>query len=297
MVLGPPPTRWAGTAHDHLGTPHVTQHPKGIIMEEHPTTERALGDVVLRVEGLTKSFGGVDALTEFDLTVRAGEVIALVGDNGAGKSTFIKCLAGVHAPTSGHASLGEQDITSMTGPAEARYFGIETVHQDTGLVNVLPLGDNFFLGRELFHTNPLLRALGVLDREKMYRIALESITSIGAKLTGSPRKQVGMFSGGQRASILIGRASHFGSKLLLLDEPTAALGVEQSAAVLEIVSKAARKGLPIIMISHNMEEVFAVADRVVVLRLGRLAADLRIGETTQDEVVGYLTGAIRAVAA
>lgn len=297
MAHGPPPTRWAGRTHDDMFAPHVTQRPEGTTMDEHPTTEHALGDVVLRVEGLTKSFGGVDALSDFDLTVRAGEVIALVGDNGAGKSTFIKCIAGVHAPTGGHASLGDQDITRMSGPAEARAFGIETVHQDTGLVNVLPLGDNFFLGRELFHTNPLLRALGVMNRKEMYRIALASITSIGAKLTGSPRKQVGMFSGGQRASILIGRASHFGSKLLLLDEPTAALGVEQSAAVLEIVSNTARKGLPIIMISHNMEQVFAVADRVVVLRLGRLAADLRISETTQDEVVGYITGAIRTAAA
>jgi ABC-type sugar transport system ATPase subunit len=266
-------------------------------MNDHRTTEHAPGDVVLRVEGLTKNFGGVDALTDFDLTVRAGEVIALVGDNGAGKSTLIKCISGVHAPTAGQALLLGQDITKLSGPAEARDFGIETVHQDTGLVNVLPLGDNFFLGREMFHKNTLLRLIGVVDRKEMYRIALESITDIGAKLTGSPRKPVGMFSGGQRASILIGRASHFGSKLLLLDEPTAALGVEQSAAVLQIVTNTARKGLPIIMISHNMEEVFAVADRVVVLRLGRLAADLRISETTQDEVVGYITGAIRAVAA
>jgi D-xylose transport system ATP-binding protein len=270
---------------------------EGTAMDDSRTTERTLGDVVLRVEGLTKSFGGVDALSDFDLTIRAGEVVALVGDNGAGKSTFIKCIAGVHTPTSGHASLLDRDITRMSGPAEARDIGIETVHQDTGLVNVLPLGDNFFLGRELFHKNRLLRLLGVLDRKEMYRVALASISEIGAKLTGSPRKQVGMFSGGQRASILIGRASHFGSKLLLLDEPTAALGVEQSAAVLDIVRNTARKGLPIIMISHNMEEVFAVADRVVVLRLGRLAADLRISETTQDEVVGYITGTRRAAAA
>jgi ABC-type sugar transport system ATPase subunit len=266
-------------------------------MVDTDTNNPSRGDVVLRVEGLTKSFGGVDALTDFDLTVRAGEVVALVGDNGAGKSTFIKCIAGVHAPTSGQAFLLDRDITRMSGPAEARNIGIETVHQDTGLVDVLPLGDNFFLGRELFHRNPLLRALGVLDRKEMYRIAHASITEIGAKLTGSPRKQVGMFSGGQRASILIGRASHFGSKILLLDEPTAALGVEQSAAVLEIVRNTAKKNMPIIMISHNMEEVFAVADRIVVLRLGRLAADLRAEEATHDEVVGYITGAIRGVAA
>jgi ABC-type sugar transport system ATPase subunit len=261
-----------------------------------PNLVHAPGTVVLRVEGLTKTFGGVDALSDFDLTIRAGEVVALVGDNGAGKSTFIKCIAGVHSPSSGKMSLLDEDITSMSGPAAARDLGIETVHQDTGLVDVLPLGDNFFLGRELFHTNPLLRALGVLDRKRMYRIARESVTSIGAKLTGSPRKQTGMFSGGQRASILIGRASHFGSKLLLLDEPTAALGVEQSAAVLDIVRNTAKKNLPIIIISHNMQEVFAVADRIVVLRLGRLAADLRTSETTKDEVVGYLTGAISSSA-
>lgn len=248
------------------------------------------GEPVLKVRGLGKSFGGVVALESLDLDLHRGEVLALVGDNGAGKSTFIKMISGLYEPTEGEIILeGEHVETSTT--AQAREHGIETVYQDTGLVDVMDLGGNFFLGRELFHPNPILRAMGHLDRRKMHAIAHDSITSIGAKFTGSRRKPVGLLSGGQRASILIGRAAHFGSKLLLLDEPTAALGVEQTAAVGRIVRKAASEGLPIIIISHNLEEVFDVADRIVVLRLGRKAADLKASETTREEVVAYITGA------
>lgn len=251
---------------------------------DHPAPR----DVVLEARGISKQFGGVHALSDFDLTMRAGEVVGLVGDNGAGKSTFVKVVSGVHRPTGGVVRLHREEVQNDT-PAAARQAGIETVFQDTGLVDQMPLGDNFFMGRELLHSNPLLRAFGQVDRKQMQRIALEHVTEIGAKLTGSPRKPVGQLSGGQRASILIGRVAYFGSKLLLLDEPTAALGVEQSAAVLEIIRRAAAKGLPIIVISHNLDEVFAVSDRIVVLRLGRKVADLTTATTTKEEVVSFIT--------
>ena len=256
-------------------------------------TNDSKGEVALQVRGLAKYFGGVRALSDLDLDLHRGEVIALVGDNGAGKSTFIKMISGLYEPSEGEILLDGEPVQAAT-TAEARAAGIETVYQDTGLVDVMDLGGHFFLGRELLHPTPILRAMGHLDRKKMHDIAHEAITQIGAKFTGSRRKPVGLLSGGQRASILIGRAAHFGSRLLLLDEPTAALGVEQTAAVGRIVRSAAQEGLPIIIISHNLEEVFEVADRIVVFRLGRKVAELQASETTREQVVGYITGAVPA---
>lgn len=245
---------------------------------------------VLEVRGISKHFGGVKALDSLDLDVRPGEIVSLVGDNGAGKSTFVKLVSGLHRPTAGEMRIQDR-VVHIGSPSEARNLGIETVYQDTGLVDVMDLGDNFFLGRELFHPNPVLRALGHLDRRRMHRIAKESVTEIGAKFTGTRKKPVGQLSGGQRASILTGRAAYFGGTLLLLDEPTAALGVEQSKAVLDISRRVADKGLAIIMVTHNMEEVFAVSDRIIVLRLGRKAAELSPSESSANDVVAYITGA------
>lgn len=248
---------------------------------------------VFEVRNLNKSFGGVDALKNANLKIHAGEVVALVGDNGAGKSTMVKMISGLYTPSSGSMLLDGEEI-NIPSPAHARELGIETVFQDTGLVDVLNLGENFFLGKELFHRNPILRAIGHLDRKEMHNQAKNAVEALGAKFTGTSRKPVGQLSGGQRASILIGRASHFGGKLLLLDEPTAALGVKQTAAVVQLVLAAAGKGLPILIISHDLQEVFAVADRIVVLRLGEKVADLQKIETTKEEVIGYITGASMA---
>lgn len=248
---------------------------------------------VFEGKNLSKNFGGVDALIDVDLKIHAGEVVALVGDNGAGKSTLVKIISGLYTPTSGSMLLDGEDI-KIPSPAHARELGIETVFQDAGLVDVLNLGENFFLGKELFHRNPFLRAVGHLDRAKMHDQAKIAVEALGAKFTGTSRKPVGQLSGGQRASILIGRAVHFGGKLLLLDEPTAALGVKQTAAVVQMVLAAASKGLPILVISHDLQEVFGVADRIVVLRLGKIVADLQKIKTTKEEVVGYITGALVA---
>jgi len=250
---------------------------------------------VFEVRGLSKNFGGIEALKDVDLQIHPGEVVALVGDNGAGKSTLVKMVSGLYTPSSGRILLDGEEVT-IQSPTRARALGIETVYQDTGLVDVLDVGSNFFLGQELFHRNPVLRAIGHLDRKEMHRRAVASVEALGAKFTGSSRKPVGQLSGGQRASILIGRASHFGGKLLLMDEPTAALGVKQSAAVVQLVLGAARTGLPILIISHDLQEVFAVADRIVVLRLGRKIADLRKTETSKEEVVSYITGSALSTA-
>lgn len=254
------------------------------------TSDSSSKNPVFEIRKLSKNFGGVDALKDADLKIHAGEVVALVGDNGAGKSTLVKMVSGLYTPSSGSILLDGEEV-DIPSPAHARELGIETVHQDTGLVDVLDLGENFFLGKELLHRNPILRAVGHLDRNEMHKQAKAAVESLGANFTGSSRKPVEQLSGGQRASILIGRASHFGGKLLLLDEPTAALGVKQSAAVVQLVLGAADKGLPILIISHNLQEVFAVADRIVVLRLGSKVADLKKTETTKEEVVGYITGA------
>lgn len=254
------------------------------------TSDNDSKNPVFEIRNLSKNFGGVDALKDVDLKIFAGEVVALVGDNGAGKSTLIKMISGLYTPSSGSMFLDGEEI-NIPSPGDARDLGIETVFQDTGLVDVLTLGENFFLGKELFHRNPILRAVGHLDHKEMHKQAKDAVESLGAKFTGSSRKPVEQLSGGQRASILIGRASHFGGKLLLLDEPTAALGVKQSAAVVQLVLGAAGKGLPILIISHNLQEVFAVADRIVVLRLGEMVADLQKTETTREEVISYITGA------
>lgn len=253
-------------------------------------TDSTRKNPVFEVKNLSKNFGGIDALMNVDLKIYAGEVVALVGDNGAGKSTLLKMISGLYTPSSGSMLLDGEEI-NIPSPTHARRLGIETVYQDTGLVDVLDLGGNFFLGKELFHRNPILRAIGHLDRKEMHKQAKVAVELLGAKFTGSSRKPVAQLSGGQRASILIGRASHFGGKLLLLDEPTAALGVKQSAAVVQMVLGAANSGLPMLIISHDLQEVFAVADRIVVLRLGVKIADLQKLETTKEEVVSYITGA------
>lgn len=246
--------------------------------------------LALEVQDLSKHFGGVEALEGLDLAVAHGEVVALVGDNGAGKSTFMKLVSGAHAPTRGTIRV-DGEVVQVESPAAGRTLGIETVYQDTGLVDVMDLASNFFLGRELLHPNPILRFFGQINRKEMHARAHDAITEVGVTYTGTPRKPVGLLSGGQRAAILTGRAAHFGSKLLLMDEPTAALGVEQSKHVLEIIKRVAANGLGTIIVSHNLDEVFAVADRIVVLRLGRKAVDLQTTETDGEEIVAYITGA------
>ncbi|GLS23663.1 ABC transporter ATP-binding protein [Labrys miyagiensis] len=237
-------------------------------------------DVVLSLRGISKHFGAVSALTDIDLDVHAGEVVALVGDNGAGKSTLVKILAGVHQPSSGSITFAGKPVT-MSDPSAALGLGIATVFQDLALCENLDVVANIFLGREL---NALR-----LDEVSMEIKAWKLLNELSARIP-SVREPVASLSGGQRQTVAIARSLLLEPKLILLDEPTAALGVAQTAEVLDLIERVRDRGLGVVMISHNMEDVRAVADRIVVLRLGRNNG-IFYPDASNQELVSAITGA------
>lgn len=238
------------------------------------------GETILSLKGISKNFGAVSALTDIDLDVKAGEVVALVGDNGAGKSTLVKVLAGVHAPSSGTIAFQGKPVT-MTGPSDALDLGIATVFQDLALCENLDVVANIFLGQEL---NPWH-----LDEVAMEVRAWTLLNELAARIP-DVRDVVASLSGGQRQTVAIARSLLLNPRIIMLDEPTAALGVAQTAEVLNLVERVRDRGLGVIMISHNMEDVRAVADRIVVLRLGRNNG-VFTPDTSNEELVGAITGA------
>ncbi|CAN7414453.1 ATP-binding cassette domain-containing protein [Mesorhizobium caraganae] len=238
------------------------------------------GELVLSLRGISKNFGAVSALTDIDLDVHAGEVVALVGDNGAGKSTLVKILAGVHQPTSGAINFRGKQVT-MPDPSAALTLGIATVFQDLALCENLDVVANIFLGKEL---NPLR-----LDEVAMEIRAWTLLNELSARIP-SVREAVASLSGGQRQTVAIARSLLLDPKVILLDEPTAALGVAQTAEVLNLIDRVRERGLGVLMISHNMEDVRAVADRIVVLRLGRNNGVFEPDASNQD-LVSAITGA------
>jgi D-xylose transport system ATP-binding protein len=242
---------------------------------------------LLSLTDITKRFGAIEALRGVSFNVGRGEVVALLGDNGAGKSTLIKIISGFLQPTSGALSFdgGEQHFAS---PAEAKAAGIETVYQDLSLCTNVDVVANFFMGRELTR-----RVLGipVLDEAGMEAATAKALASAGTRIP-SLRTNVEHLSGGQRQAIELNRFVHWGGKLVLLDEPFAALGVEQTRRGLEMVKRVAAQGIGILFITHNMAQAFDVADRIVVLRHGRVAGDMPPAATSPDEVVGLITGEI-----
>jgi D-xylose transport system ATP-binding protein len=243
--------------------------------------EQSDGDErVLSLRGISKNFGAVSALTDFDLDVHAGEVVALVGDNGAGKSTLVKVLAGVHQPSSGSVTFRGKPVT-LADPSAALRLGIATVFQDLALCENLDVVANIFLGREL---SPFR-----LDEVSMEVKAWTLLNELSARIP-SVRVPVASLSGGQRQTVAIARSLLLEPKLILLDEPTAALGVAQTAEVLDLIERVRNRGLGVIMISHNMEDVRAVADRIVVLRLGRNNGVFDANSSNQD-LVNAITGA------
>jgi D-xylose transport system ATP-binding protein len=237
-------------------------------------------ELVLSLRGISKNFGAVSALTEIDLDVHAGEVVALVGDNGAGKSTLVKILAGVHQPSSGSITFRGKLVT-LADPSTALGLGIATVFQDLALCENLDVVANIFLGREL---SPFR-----LDEVSMEVKAWTLLNELSARLP-SVREPVASLSGGQRQTVAIARSLLLEPKLILLDEPTAALGVAQTAEVLDLIERVRDRGLGVIMVSHNMEDVRAVADRIVVLRLGRNNGVFEPDASNQD-LVSAITGA------
>ena len=235
----------------------------------------------LELKNVNKSFGPVDVLRNVEFSVMAGEVTALVGDNGAGKSTLVKCISGTYTIDSG-SYLFEGKPVSVHAPRDSAALGIEIVYQDLALADNLDIVQNMFLGRER------LKGI-VLDENSMEKSASEVLASLSVRTVKSVRQRVSSLSGGQRQTVAIAKAVLWNSKVVILDEPTAALGVAQTAQVLDLVRRLADRGLSVVLISHNMAEVLQVADRIAVLYLGQMAAQVRRSDVNQQELVELIT--------
>ncbi len=244
---------------------------------------------ILEARDIVKTYGHVEALSGANFRAYAGQVTALVGDNGAGKSTLTKIISGVARPDSGEVLFGGTPA-DVASPAAAQDLGIETVYQDLALAPDLDGAGNIYLGREIFRGGVLGR-LGVLDRGAMRRGAVSSFGELGVAIR-DPAAPVGYLSGGQRQGVAVARAATWASKVIIMDEPTAALGVVQTANVLEVIRRVRDRGLAVVLISHNMPEVLQVADRIEVLRLGRRVASFTREDATLESLVGAMTGAL-----
>ncbi len=240
---------------------------------------------LLQLRNITKSFGSVQALTDVDFEVRAGEVMSLVGDNGAGKSTLIKCIAGIHGYDSGEILFDGKPV-SIHGPKDSAKLGIEVVYQDLALCDNLDVVQNMFLGREIHDV------LYRLKEPIMEQRTAETLRSLSVTTIRSVRQPVASLSGGQRQSVAVAKAVQWNSRLVILDEPTAALGVAQTRQVLDLVKRLAERGLGVVLISHNLQDIFEVATRITVLRLGRDVGVYEREKTTQQEVVQAITAGI-----
>lgn len=241
---------------------------------------------VLEARGMVKHYGHVEALRGADFTAFAGEVVALIGDNGAGKSTLVRLLAGVESADEGEIVLGGQLVT-LTSPVQAQQLGIEVVYQNLALATDLDTPANLFLGREIYRSGPLGR-LGFLDARAMRDEARSILAKFGVALQEIDAP-VSTLSGGQRQSVAVARAAAFASKLVFMDEPTAALGVQQTARVHDLIRRIRDHGMTVVLISHNMPEVLDVSDRIEVLRLGRRVATFATRDATLDDLVAAMT--------
>jgi D-xylose transport system ATP-binding protein len=247
------------------------------------------GEPSLRLTGISKAFGAVQALTNVDFEVWAGEVVGLVGDNGAGKSTLIKVIAGVNPGDSGHTYVEGKEV-HISSPADATRLGIETVYQDLALCDNLDAVANLYLGRE--DVAPSVPGLGgVLNETEMEQRTLDVLRQLDVKTIKSVRTPVATLSGGQRQSLAVAKTILRKPRVILLDEPTAALGVAQTRQVLNLIRRLRDQGLAVVVISHNLADIFEVVDRVIVLRLGRRVGTYEIGTTTPEQVVAAITGA------
>ena len=243
---------------------------------------------LLKAGNLTKRFGGLVAVDNVSIEVNIGEVVGLVGDNGAGKSTLIKMISGVYEPDDGQIFFNDQEVV-FSGPREARDLGIETIYQDLALAENLDVGSNIFLGREM-KRHYLGRLLHTLDRTKMREEAEGILSRLDIRIP-SLTQQIRNLSGGQRQAVAIARTIYWNAKMVIMDEPTAALGVPEQRKVLTLVRTLCDQGVPVIIISHNMQDVFAVADRIVILRRGKKVGELVAAQTTPDEIVSLMVGA------
>jgi len=241
---------------------------------------------VIRLEHVTKRFGGLTAVNDVSLEIFPGEIVALAGDNGAGKSTLIKMISGVYRPDEGHIFLEDKEIT-VASPMEARSLGIETINQDLALCENLDASVNIFLGRE-----PLKRMLGVfrqVDRPHMLSESQKVLDRLDIHIPNL-RRPIREMSGGQRQAVAIARAVYWNALLMIMDEPTAALGVPEQRKVHELVKTLKAQNVPVIIISHNLQDIFAVADRIIVMRRGNKVGDVRASEVTDDDLVSLMVG-------
>jgi fructose transport system ATP-binding protein len=256
--------------------------PEGVGMSTEP---------ILQARGLVKRYGRVIALDNADFDLYPGEILGVIGDNGAGKSTLIKALCGAVIPDAGEIKLAGNVVNFQT-PLEARQAGIETVYQDLALSPALSIADNMFLGREMRMSNARGRLFRTLDRRGMQRIARQKLSDLGLMTIQNINQPVETLSGGQRQGVAVARAAAFGSRVVIMDEPTAALGVKESRRVLELILDVRKRGLPIVLISHNMPHVFEVCDRIHIHRLGRRLTVIDPKKQSMSDAVAMMTGAM-----
>jgi len=245
---------------------------------------------ILKAQNLVKRYGRVTALDHCNFELMPGEIIAVIGDNGAGKSTLIKAISGAVVPDSGEVFLEGQRV-NFSSPLEARERGIETVYQTLAMSPALSIADNMFMGREIRKSGLMGQVFRQLDKKKMQRIARDKLSELGLMTIQNINQAVETLSGGQRQGVAVARAAAFGSKVIILDEPTAALGVKESRRVLELILDVKRRGVPIILISHNMPHVFEVADRIHVHRLGKRLCVIDPKKQSMADAVALMTGA------
>jgi fructose transport system ATP-binding protein len=245
--------------------------------------------IVMQAKGLVKCYGHVTALDGVDFELRAGEVLAVIGDNGAGKSSLIKCLSGATIPDAGEIFLDGQQI-HFKSPMDARRSGIETVYQDLAVAPAMTIAENLFLGRELCRPGWLANFLRLLDKKKMLEESISRMNDLKVGIR-SMTQAVETLSGGQRQCVAVARAAAFAQHVVIMDEPTAALGVKEGNMVLELIRRVRDKGLPVVLISHNMPHVFEVADRIHIARLGKRAAVVNPKHISMSDTVAVMTGA------
>ena len=247
---------------------------------------------VLSARGLTKRYGRVTAMENCDFELMPGEILAVIGDNGAGKSTLIKALSGALRPDHGEVKL-DGAVVSFNSPIHAREHGIETVYQTLAMSPALSIADNMFMGREILKSGLMGKVFRQLDKRRMREIAREKLSELGLMTIQNINQKVETLSGGQRQGVAVARAAAFGSNVVILDEPTAALGVKEGRRVLDLILEVKSRGIPIILISHNMPHVFEVADRIHVHRLGRRLCVIDSKDISMSDAVALMTGAMK----
>jgi len=265
--------------------------PEDFVMSAASPTEPAALVPALKARALKKRYGRVVALDNADFDLMPNEILAVIGDNGAGKSTLIKALTGAVSPDHGEIWLNGQPV-AFKSPIEARNLGIETVYQNLALSPALSIADNMFLGREKRREDFIGRMFRTLDKPYMQKVARQKLTELGLLTIQNINQPVETLSGGQRQGVAVARAAAFGSRVVIMDEPTAALGVKESRKVLETILRLKERGLPIVLISHNMPHVFEVADRIHIHRLGKRIAVINPKNHTMSDAVAIMTGAM-----